>query len=426
MIAFINEVRRVLHEISETGGDPLEAEQPSPQLIIRLKKFAVEQFNVYAPKAVIPPEIEQIYDANDLFNFSNGEFDERVRVSNIFLKKAGVYKEGEVYKILSNIILKKILDWAFPNELSNILDFDPLKKYPEETKSPEIFLVLDVWNNFGDTVTKVYTSCNSRSLISWNSRSKKWRITNLGRFVLDLNDLHMLSIMLTVDLCLGAKHTGTIPRNVMENLLRGPCKIGDPLSQLSAIRLAHLDLMHIIEVHNGKVLLTPLGKRVLNYVINDNNPFVDMILLLIESEEYGLNYKGLCSEFEKMEHILDVPLLDDTDRQSIKNALLLCQRKEFVDALKILFPCIERVINKMLEQVGAKPDSFPGWRKKIEYLESIQAIPPDVAQAVEIITSRNKTLHGQFVPPDPEYALPLLHMTLIYLRRILSVWRNPR
>ncbi|CAD7783288.1 MAG: hypothetical protein KIIPBIDF_02047 [Candidatus Methanoperedenaceae archaeon GB50] len=134
---------------------------------------------------------------------------------------------------------------------------------------------------------------------------------------------------------------------------------------------------------------------------------MDTVVLSLQAEEQGLTYTGLQSEIQKLESVLGSPLIDEADRKSIHNALTLCKSGQYLDGLKILFPCIEGVINKMLQDMGEQPDKYPGWKKKVDYLESKGVIPPDVAKAIEIITSRNKTLHGQFAPPDPEYAYPL-------------------
>lgn len=175
-------------------------------------------------------------------------------------------------------------------------------------------------------------------------------------------------------------------------------------------------------VLSEKYCLTPLGKKALEYVLSENNLMMDTVILSLQAEEQGLTYTGLQSEFQKLESILNSPLIDEADRNSIRNVLTLCKNGQYLDGLKILFPCIEGIINKILQSIGEQPDKYPGWKKKVDYLESKGIIPPDVAKAIEIITSRNKTLHGQFTPPDPEYVYPLFQMAVIYLRRILTAW----
>jgi hypothetical protein len=153
---------------------------------------------------------------------------------------------------------------------------------------------------------------------------------------------------------------------------------------------------------------------------------LDTVILLLQSEERGFPYAGQEIEIQKLEEMLRSPLVDEANRQSIRNAVKLGQAGQYLDGLRILFPSIEGVINSMLQSMGEQPDKYLGWKGKVDYLESRGVIPSDIAKAVEIITCRNKTLHGQFVPPEPEYAHPLFQMAVTYLRRILSVWESSK
>jgi len=127
-------------------------------------------------------------------------------------------------------------------------------------------------------------------------------------------------------------------------------------------------------------------------------------------------------EIQKLEKVLNFPLIDNAERLSIKNAIWLYNQGQYLDGLKILFPVIEGILNRMLRELGEQPSKFPGWKRKVDYLENKGVIPSDIARAVEIISSRNKTVHGEFTPPAPEYAYPLFQMAVIYLHRIVSAW----
>ena len=85
--------------------------------------------------------------------------------------------------------------------------------------------------------------------------------------------------------------------------------------------------------------------------------------------------------------------------------------------------------NQMLSVVGENPNdvgSFPGLAHKLGRLEALGVIPSDLSKAIDIITSRNKVLHGEYAPLEQEYAYPLCVAGIVYLRRMLSEFHKVR
>lgn len=326
-----------------------------------------------------------------------------MRVSIIFLRKLGITDNKRIEEILKGVVKKRILNW-----LGSAND----RHFWENSENVEdalITSVTEVWENRGTEVTRAYTFAKQRALIRWDYRK-----------FLELNAFQAVCFLLTIDICLstGKHDSNQISRDQLRDIL-----------ELESRRYFHLFPIHLLNLQWMGVLsdgyypnLTLLGRKALEYVLSENNLMMDTVILSLQAEEQGLTYTGLQSEIQKLESVLDSPLIDEADQRSIRNALTLCKSGQYLDGLKILFPCIERVINKMLQDIGEQPDKYPGWKKKVDYLESKGVIPPDVAEAIEIITSRNKMLHGQFVPPDPEYAYPLFQMAVIYMHRLLSAW----
>ena len=412
MLSFIERLKDIIYEVEQTGGDPLERLLPSPHLVQQLRAHALKTIEE------IPSAQGHRISGFLLEEFNEGFFDEGVRVSIIFLNRLGITDNKRIEETLKSVVKRRILNWLEPVKARHFEERDS-----ENVEDALITSVAEVWEDGGTEVTRAYTFSKQRALISWDYRENHWSVTNLGRFFLELNAFYATCFLLTVDICLstGRHDFRHLSRDQLQNIL-------EPKSEryfhIIPIHRWNLQWMGILsEGHRpDEISLTPLGKKALEYVLNKNNLMIDTVILSLQAEEQGLTYSGLQLEIQKLEDVLNSPLIDDTDRKSIQNALTLCKSRQYLDGLKILFPCIEGVINKMLQDMGEQPDKYPGWKKKVDYLESKGVIPPDVAKAIEIITSRNKTLHGQFAPPDPEYAYPLFQMAIIYLHRILSAW----
>lgn len=409
MLSFIERLKDVIYEVEQTGGDPLERLVPIPSLIQQLRAYALKTLEE------IPTAQGHRVSGFLLEEFNEGFFDEGVRVSIIFLNRLGITDNKRIEQILKSVVKRRILRWLDPTKAMYLEEKDS-----ENVEDALLTSVTEIWEDGGTEVSRAYAFAKQRALITWNYRENHWDVTSLGRFFLELNAFQAICFLLTVDICLstGRHDFYHISRDQLQSVFEPE---SERYFHLIPIHRWNLQWMGVLsEGHRPK--LTPLGRKALEYVLSENNLMMDTVILSLQAEEQGLTYTGLQSEIQKLQAVLDSSLIDDTDRKSIQNALILCKNGQYLDGLRVLFPCIEGVINKMLQEMGEQPDKYPGWKKKVDYLESKRVIPTDVAKAIEIITSRNKTLHGQFAPPDPEYAYPLFQMAIIYLHRILSAW----
>lgn len=414
MLSFIEKLKNVLCEVEQTGGNELEMFIPEPSLVQKLKAFALK-------------DIEHLQTSkNDMLSlflledFNEGFFDEGVRVSIIFLKSSGITDYRRIEKILKKVIKKRSRKWLGSENDRHLMEVES-----DNLENALVNSVAEAWEEGGTELSNAYTFAKQRALITWNYRENNWNITSLGRFFMELNAFYATCFLLTIDICLstGMHDYPHISREELKSILDAK---SDRYFNFSPIHRSTLRWMGILsiesEMEEHQNSLTPLGRKALEYVLSESNLMTDTVILSLQADEQGFIYVGLKSEIKKFEDMLDSPLIDDADRQSIQNALVLCERGQYIDGLRIIFPCVEGVINKMLQEIGENPDEYSGWKKKIDYLVSKGVIPPDVSKAVEIIIGRNKTLHGQFAPPDPEYAYPLFQMAVIYLRRMLSAW----
>jgi hypothetical protein len=169
--------------------------------------------------------------------------------------------------------------------------------------------------------------------------------------------------------------------------------------------------------------LTPLGKVVVETVLSEDNPMGEVVKALVENEEQGIHFEGSDKELDLLRKQLASEAIDQGSRNSIVNAIELYIRGSYTDAARIFFPSIEAVANQMLSAAGENPNdykAFPGLTRKLARLEELKQIPPDLSKAIDIATSRNKVLHGEYKPVEQEYAYPLCVAGIIYLRRMLN------
>ncbi len=111
---------------------------------------------------------------------------------------------------------------------------------------------------------------------------------------------------------------------------------------------------------------------------------------------------------------------------SISNSMNLFLKGEFLDTVRVIAPIIEDITNKMLVKIGENPFSsaYPGLFKKIEKLVTENKIPTDLAKSIDITLSRNKVLHGEYSPSSNEYVLPLAMNCIVYLDKIVSIYKT--
>lgn len=413
MLNFIERMKDVIYEVERTGGNPLERLIPAPSLVQQLRAYALKTIEE------IPSTQGRRVSGFLLKEFNEGFFDEGVRESIIFLNQLGITDDQRTEQILKSVVKKRILNWLDPMITRHMEE-----RESENVEEALVSSVAEIWEDGGSEVSRAYTFAKQRALITWDYRQNRWDVTSLGRFFLELNAFQAICLLLTIDICLSTERHDFhhISSDQLQSILESESDRYFDLIPMHRWNLLWMGILSEKRHHSDRISPTPLGRKALEYVLSENNLLRDTVILSLQAEEQGLTYTGLQSEIQKLEDVLDSPLINDTELNSIQNALTLCKSGQYLDGLRILFPCVEGIINKMLQEMGEEPDEYPGWKKKVDYLESKRVFPPDVAKAIEIITSRNKILHGQFVPPDPEYAYPLFHMVVIYLRRILSAW----
>lgn len=178
--------------------------------------------------------------------------------------------------------------------------------------------------------------------------------------------------------------------NLIKNLFEDITRHND----LSDFRIAH----RVLKGGNAKadaIILEPNPNK-------NENPFDELIGFLKNTEDRRL----LEVPEKSIRNLRDkLVLIDSQISQSIERGINEFETQNYVSSSRILFPAIEEITNKMLQEEGENPDSFRGLSDKLNKLERLGIIELDLVKAINV-TERNKILHANYNPRDQELARP--------------------
>ncbi len=189
-------------------------------------------------------------------------------------------------------------------------------------------------------------------------------------------------------------------------------KIGTNVSELVTFIAEQMDLSQIKQM--ALILEVPVSDSELP---NPQEIAANIIESLLSQASAT---SQLQQEIIHIRPLLTKRAVEPANRISIEKSFELSEGGDFFEAIKVLFPSIEALINKLLVINGRSTMNYGGWKEKINDLEAMGIIPSDAAKMLEVICGRNKTMHGEFTPTNSKFVIPLFTMAVIYLRRILE------
>lgn len=406
MLSFVDSLKQIIADVQTTGGAVIERSVPSPDLLQRLREYAVQ--HIAETKTSRYTLIEW---------FTEGFFDEYVRVCVIHLRKLGVVDDDLTYRVITKVIDSALSRRAYRWEHKD-----------EDFEEQLAFSLAEIWEQMGDEQTLAYTFAQERWLIAWDYQESHWNSTSLGRLFLELSPVQAATFLLSIDTLFstGEHDFRHISATVLRSLLHPqPDSIEIPrLIPLHRDILTRLGILREFDHHHpDRIQLTPVGKIVLRRVLDKDNPLRDAASSLIETEELGDAFRGSALEVNDVLQLVNQSeLVDNANRESIATSVQLYQAGKYLDSLRVVYPSIEAIVNSMLVRAGEQPDRFRGLVSKVQWLEQHGFIPPDVSSAVEVFTGRNRVLHGNFSPPA-DYVFPLCLLAFRYLRRLITEYR---
>lgn len=430
MLRFTHSLKQVIADVKVSGGAVLEHSTPSHNVLLKLREFALQRIAETETSEWI------ILDW-----FTEGFFDEYVRVCWIHLRKLGISDDDLIYHVIAKVIDSQVSKGAFHLENSENcvtvkainLQFSGDAPYSESTirnlGSHLAFFLENIWDQMGDEQTLIYTFARERWLIAWDYQRSCWKTTSLGELLLELSPVQTATFLLSIDTLFstGKRDFRYISEDVMKEILY-PQQESSSRFHLASLHRDILTRLGILrdpdDNEPNSIELTPVGKIVVKRVLDKDNPLRDAASALIAMEEVGDTFKGSATEIKDVIALIsESGLVDDTNQESIHTGVQLYYSGKYLDSLRVLYPSIEAIINNMLNRTGQQPEKFRGLVDKVRWLEQNGWIPPDVSNAVEIFTSRNKVLHGNFSPPE-DYVFPLCLLAFRYLRRLLLEYRS--
>lgn len=402
MMTFIDSLKRIVYDAHATGGTVIERSTVDSTLLQKLREHAVQQLAAGTQTKYLLLEW-----------FSEGYLDEYVRVCVVYLRKLGITETSRVFQLIASVINVTLSGGSSKS------------RGEKDFESNLIDSLIEAWADGGDEQTQKYTFAETRLLISWDYIRSRWKVTGLGRLFLELSPVQATILLLSIDAMFstGVRDFQHFNIATLKEIYK-PQPDSDTWVDLMPLQRFYLLRLGILEddlYESERIGLTPVGRMVLRRVVSTDNPFRDVARTLIETEELGDIYRGSVSEIADLLILInESELIDTANRNSIKTGLELYQANKYLDSLRILYPSIEAIINVMLIKSSERPEQFSGLSRKAQRLEELGVIPSDISSAVEIFTSRNKILHGNFSPSDAEYVFPICLLAFRYLRRLIS------
>jgi hypothetical protein len=275
MLSFVDSLKKVIADIQITGGASVEHSTPSSSLLQKLREYALQRAENRAPEWTL------------LEWFTEGFFDEYVRVCVVHLRKLGISDDNLVFKLIAKVVdsqlSAKVHRWG--------------RKEGDFEERLALSLI-DIWEQMGDEQTLIYTFAQERWLIAWDHQKSHWKATSLGQLLLELSPVQAATFLLSIDTLFstGRHDFRHISAEVLNSLLHFQPDEYEPFHLIPVHRdiLTRLGILREPDDYvRDRIELTPIGKIVLRRVLDKDNPLRDAALALIETEEAEKGIKEL-------------------------------------------------------------------------------------------------------------------------------------
>ncbi|MGG6270627.1 hypothetical protein ACQ4M3_38750 [Leptolyngbya sp. AN03gr2] len=411
-IRFVNELKHTLWTIKTVGGNPGVHVTPDHELLNKLRELIFKEANG-----------QEIRVARDGWRYSSffkdvsstDRFEKRIQYCIIKLREFGI-SENDYFTHISqalDVIFFKGSD--HPSLRSSNTSFQIL--FVEELA--KCFEIL-----YYPSEVQYYDLAIDHQLVYFDYLLQRWSLSSLGEYVLNLPVFEVIVFLCAVEVILGRRRAGNryLNSQILERLQGSKPK--ETTLPIRHERIpSSLRLFGIVDTDSEaeELVITDLGRRVLTKVSSKLKSLRDTILLLTEAEAGGLRFSENTDLINQIKtQTKQSPNLVQDQKSSIESAVSLFAAERYLDSLRLFYPNIEAVLNSSLKKKGFRPEDFKGMRDKIQRLEQEQVLTARLGTWTEIVTSRNKIVHGNLFQEDAELVKPLFYFIGTFWMLLIS------
>ncbi len=420
-ITFVSELKETLLSIESTGGNPWLHVMPNHALLRELKRFV---FETATQKGIrfSDRDDRQGYDlryssfVGDVLD--RERFERRVRYCIIKLREFGI-PEADYFAYISKA-LDLTLTQLEKKLCERTLQHQPSTASIQDLLVEEIAKCFETWYYPSDV--QCYEFATEHQLATYDTASRKWQLSNIGQYALQLSAFEFIVFLCALEVTFARKSTSTryLSQQTLETL-----STSQPIDDVQFGRHERIPMsLHrygIVDTTTKGSLITDFGRRILARTSTNLDVLRDVIMLLTESEVGGFHFLGATDVIDQVkERTRTSPSLVQDQRASIETAVNLFMTGHYLDGLRLFYSNIEAVLNLALIKIGSRPEDFAGMKPKLEKLEKEKVLSSKLSSWLEVVTSRNKVLHGNIVEDDAALVKPLFFFIGTFWNRLVE------
>jgi len=420
-ITFVSELKETLLSIESTGGNPWLHVIPNHALLGELKRFV---FETATQKGIrfSGKDDRQGYDwryssfVGDVLD--RERFERRVRYCIIKLREFGI-PEADYFEYISKA-LDITLEQLEKKPRDRTLQSQTSRASIQDLLVEELAKCFETWYYPSDV--SYYEFVTEHQLATYDTTNRKWRLSSIGQYVLQLSVFELIVFLCALEVTFARKSTSSryLSQQTLETLSKS-----QPIDDMRFSRRERLPMSlrwyGIIDTTAEEPLITDFGRRILAKTSANLDVLRDVIMLLTESEVSGFQFLGGTDVIEQVkERTRTSRSLIQDQRASIETAVNLFMTGHYLDSLRLFYSNIEAVLNLALMKMGLRPEDFAGMKPKLEKLEKEKVLSSKLSSWLEVVTSRNKVLHGNIVEDDAGLVKPLFFFIGTFWNRLVE------
>jgi hypothetical protein len=296
----------------------------------------------------------------------------------------------------------------------------PSKASIQDLLVEEIAKCFETWYYPSDV--SYYEFATEHQLATYDTTSRRWRLSSIGQYVLQLSPFELIVFLCALEVTFARKSTGSryLNQQTLETLSKVQA-VDDVRSSRRERLSMSLRWYGIVDTTTEEPLITDFGIRILVKTSANLDVLRDVIMLSTESEVGGFHFLGSTDVIEQVkERTRTSRSLIQDQRESVETAVNLFMTGHYLDSLRIFYSNIEAVLNLDLMKIGLRPEDFAGMKPKLEKLEKEKVLSSKLSSWLEVVTSRNKVLHGNIVEDDAALVKPLFFFIGTFWNRLVE------